>query len=111
PWAVGAWRHHCRSDARYQQYRGASAGSEVVAFPCSSRRLFRGQYAGAAGLKVVAQERPLWFLPASYLSERIAAYLPWVSKLRNAAPFVGLQPRTVRLNLHDSLLLYLREDK
>ncbi len=67
--------------------------------------------AGAAGLKVVAQERPLWFLPASYLSDRIATYLPWVSRLMNAAPFVGLQPRTVRLNLHDSLLLYLRQDK
>ncbi len=67
--------------------------------------------AARAGLTPVAQSRPRWYLPVGYLVERVGSYVPAVRKvLERVAGDHRLGPlleRSVPLNLHDSIVLFL----
>jgi 2-polyprenyl-3-methyl-5-hydroxy-6-metoxy-1,4-benzoquinol methylase len=71
----------------------------------NSRSMARA--ASAAGLKIKADERALWFFPVQYLAERLAVYLPVKGLIRATAGlpvFRTLYRQIVPLNLHDSTL-------
>ena len=66
--------------------------------------------AAAAGMLVRRFERPRWFFPVRYLTERLAVYFPlgWLNRLApQVAPLSWLYRRVVPVNLHDSWLVFL----
>ena len=58
-----------------------------------------------AGLEPVSVFRPSWYFTADYLVQRLAAYLPFIRRLRIAT----LERMTVPLNLFDSLGVVFRK--
>jgi 2-polyprenyl-3-methyl-5-hydroxy-6-metoxy-1,4-benzoquinol methylase len=64
-----------------------------------------------AGLSVIHQFRAKWFFQVCYLAERLAVYLPigWMNRLASRLqPLRWLYDRVIPLNLHDSLVVFLR---
>jgi SAM-dependent methyltransferase len=59
-----------------------------------------------SGLRVVEMRRPSWYLPVSYLLERLLSYLPRALQV-TSWPF--LSRWTVRFNLFDSLMVVCRK--
>ncbi len=67
--------------------------------------------AAAAGLEILEQTRPWWFFPVSYLTDRLAHYLPLTrinGLARRTRAGRWLFDRVIPLNLGDSLLFVLR---
>jgi 2-polyprenyl-3-methyl-5-hydroxy-6-metoxy-1,4-benzoquinol methylase len=67
--------------------------------------------AQSAGLQIIQKFRAKWFFSVKYLSERIAVYLPPMSKINqiaaNQPALEAVYQRTVPLNLHDSFVYFL----
>jgi 2-polyprenyl-3-methyl-5-hydroxy-6-metoxy-1,4-benzoquinol methylase len=67
--------------------------------------------ARSAGLLIQQKFRARWFFPVKYLAERVAVYLPPLSRVNQIAaskPAVqSLYERTIPLNLRDSLVFFL----
>jgi 2-polyprenyl-3-methyl-5-hydroxy-6-metoxy-1,4-benzoquinol methylase len=71
--------------------------------------------AKSARLYVTKKFRAKWFFPVKYLAERVAVYLPLVNRINRIAeqrPVLHrIYQRTIPLNLHDSLVFFLRKSE
>ena len=66
------------------------------------------------GFAPVAWLRARWFFHVSYLAERAERYLPvgWLNRAAtNVRALNWLYERVIPLNLHDSYVLILRDDR
>lgn len=61
-----------------------------------------------ADLKIVKFGRQNWYLPFGYLLTRLANYLPVKSLADLTKKFPGVDNMTIRLNLHDNLVVLLK---
>jgi hypothetical protein len=69
--------------------------------------------ASAAGLNVTQEERAKWFFSVSYLSERLAVYLPinGFNRMAKSTPgLAGLYRAVIPLNLRDSTVFFMKKN-
>jgi 2-polyprenyl-3-methyl-5-hydroxy-6-metoxy-1,4-benzoquinol methylase len=71
--------------------------------------------AKSAHLDVIKMFRAKWFFPVKYLAERVAVYLPLVTRINQIAdrkPMLHrIYQRIIPLNLHDSMVFFLQKSE
>ncbi|MEO6693946.1 MAG: class I SAM-dependent methyltransferase [Ignavibacteria bacterium] len=61
-------------------------------------------------LKIEKFDRQNWYLPFGYLLSRLSKYLPIKFLVSRVEKFPKIQNRTIRLNLHDNLVVLLKNN-